>query len=590
MLKRILFIILSVSLVFAIASCGGSKGCNTCTDENGDGICDVCEREVICEHKDEDGDTACDFCDCYVAPQKAEIDFGSKWNKTELVMQLTENTNGDELYAVSKKYLSGELDDGGDVSKAVRLRNALAELKTNVDIKYLYYPNTDTYGWGQTIALIEKDVQQGGSTAPDIYALFVYDMVGASLKGCFANLITTASRPGNYFEFNDVNYDATREDLGYMYEYMESLTLAPGKKMYVLSSDYFIDMVRAFFCIPVSIELMNNNGETIVAKNAAGKLVYAGGDRNGDGEFNIEDFYELVYNGEWTYDRIAAFAAEVYKPSSTNSGACQISDDVVGFAIDAGGLAASGLLYTTSVPIIEKNLNATELKDRYNYPSSNPEFVAFSLKAKELFGGETKGVCVVNKDMNYIQFGSEGHLAIRKRFSENKILFGDIVLLGALEFQAYQNMKMGDGFGVVTVPVYKEGDKYLTQIHNIGSCGAISIKTGEYSQCTAFLSYQSTNSDSVIESYYNYNVKYGLATDSEGTVEMLEYLRENVRSSFDKAMEDAIGVFQPGAIKWYQELAKANYATDISTTYNTYYATKEAQLDALAAAFQTFED
>ena len=124
----------------------------------------------------------------------------------------------------------------------------------------------------------------------------------------------------------------------------------------------------------------------------------------------------------------------------------------------------------------------------------------------------------------------------------------------------------------------------------MGSCGAISIKTGEYSQCTAFLNYQSTNSDSVIENYYNFNVKYGLATDSDGTVEMLEYLRENVRSSFDKAMEDAIGVFQPGAIKWQYVLSGANYAIDISTTYNTYYATKEAQLDALAAAFQTFED
>ena len=564
--------------------------CEQCTDKKGDGICDDCGSEVVCKHEDANGDTACDYCDCYVAPQKAEIDFTSKWNKTELVMQLTKNTNGDELYAVSEKYLSGELDDGGDVSKAVRMRNTQAKTKTNVEITYHYYPNTDAYGWGATIALIEKDVQQGGSTAPDIYALFVYDMVGASLKGCFANLITTASRPGNYFEFNDVNYDATRNDLGYMYEYMESLTLAPGKKMYVLSSDYFIDMVRAFFCIPVSIELMNNNGESIVAKNAAGKLVHPGGDRNDDGEFNIEDFYELVLNGEWTYDRIAAFATEVYKPASTNSGACQISDDVVGFAIDSGGLAASGLLYTTSVPIIQKNLNATDLKDRYNYPSTNPEFVAFSLKAKELFGGETKGVCVVNKDMNYKEYGAEGHLAIRKRFSENKVLFGDIILLGALEFQAYQNMKQGDGFGVVPVPVYKDGDAYLTQVHNMGSCGAISIKTGEYSQCTAFLNYQSTNSEAVIENYYNYNVKYGLATESEGTVKMLEYLRENVRSSFDKAMEDAIGVFQPGAIKWHQELSKANYATDISTTYNTYAGTKESQLDALAAAFQTFED
>ena len=561
--------------------------CEQCIDSDSNNICEICKSEVDCDHEDADKNTACDFCDAYVAPVKEDIVY--PWNKTQLVMQLTKNTNDEELYAVADKYLSGELDDGGDVSRQVRLRNKQAETKTNVELSYLYYPDNKEYGWGQTIRLVEIAKDQGGTTAPDIFALFVYDMVGASLKGCFANLLTVSSRPGNYFEFNDETYNATRNDLGYMYEYMESLTLAPGKKMYVLSSDYFIDMVRAFFCIPVSIQLMEDNGAEIVSKNAAGAKIYAGGDRNEDGVFNIEDFYELVLDGEWTYARIAEFANAVYKPASTNSGACQIGDDIVGFAIDAGSLAASGLLYTSSVPIIEINENAVELEDKYNYPSTNQQFTEFSLAAKSLFG-ENKGVCVVNKDMNFKEFGSEGHLAIRKRFSENKVLFGDITLLGALEFQAYQNMKESTGFGIVPVPVYKDGDKYLTQIHNMGSCGAILINSTEFSQCTAFLNFQSTNSEQVINDYYKYNVQYGLATDSEGTVEMLKYLRDNVRTSFDKAMEDAIGVYMPDAIKWHQVLSGALYQIDISTQYETYYGTKEKQLDALAAAFLTFED
>ena len=561
--------------------------CEQCTDSDSNNVCDICESEVDCDHEDADKNTACDFCDAYVAPVKEDIVY--PWNKTQLVMQLTKNTNDEELYAVADKYLSGELDDGGDVSRQVRLRNKQAETKTNVELSYLYYPDNKEYGWGQTIRLVEIAKDQGGTTAPDIFALFVYDMVGASLKGCFANLLTVSSRPGNYFEFNDETYNATRNDLGYMYEYMESLTLAPGKKMYVLSSDYFIDMVRAFFCVPVSIQLMEDNGAEIVSKNAAGAKIYAGGDRNEDGVFNIEDFYELVLDGEWTYARIAEFANAVYKPASTNSGACQIGDDIVGFAIDSGGLAASGLLYTSSVPIIEINENAVELKDKYNYPSTNQQFTDFSLAAKSLFG-ENKGVCVVNKDMNFKEFGAEGHLAIRKRFSENKVLFGDITLLGALEFSAYQGMKESTGFGIVPVPVYKDGDKYLTQIHNMGSCGAIAINSTEFSQCTAFLNFQSTNSEQVINDYYKYNVQYGLATDSDGTVEMLKYLRDNVRTSFDKAMEDAIGVYMPNAIKWHEVLSGAHYQIDISTQYETYYSTKEAQLDALAAAFLTFED
>ena len=45
--KKILLILLTLSLVFAIASCGGgSKGCDTCVDDDGDGICDVCKKEM----------------------------------------------------------------------------------------------------------------------------------------------------------------------------------------------------------------------------------------------------------------------------------------------------------------------------------------------------------------------------------------------------------------------------------------------------------------------------------------------------------------------------------------------------------------
>ena len=79
-------------------------------------------------------------------------------------------------------------------------------------------------------------------------------------------------------------------------------------------------------------------------------------------------------------------------------------------------------------------------------------------------------------------------------------------------------MKESTGFGIVPVPVYKDGDKYLTQIHNMGSCGAILINSTEFSQCTAFLNFQSTNSEQVINDYYKYNVQYGLATDSERRV------------------------------------------------------------------------
>jgi len=564
--------------------------CTQCTDYNGDNICEVCNSEVNCICVDADGDTECDYCTAYVKPAEVVIDYD--WEQTSLIMQLTENTQNGELLSVSKKYLAGEdTDASDDIADSVRLRNVTGQNATKVKVTYKYYPDTSEYGWGSSIERIQETNLKGGAEAPDIYCNFVYDMVGASLKECFANLLTTSKRGTNYFEFNDESYNPEKSDRGYMYEYMQSLTLAPATKMYVLASDYFIDMVRAFFCIPVSIKIMEDSGASIVAQNPQGMAVHANGDRNGDGEFTIDDFYEQVKAGEWTYDLLAKFSAAVYKPGAASDGACVIGDDVVGFAMATGGLSASGLLYTTSVEIIKKESDGKG-GFNYYYPPENEDFYAFCDATTKLFG-ESTGICIVDK--GYTQYGDSSLKAIRARFSQNKVLFGDIMLIGALEFNEYQEMKeTGGGFGVVPVPLYRSGsdDKYLTQIHNVGSCGAIAAVTTKFKQCTAFLNYQSTHSEDILNNYYKYKLQYDVADGSTGTVEMLQYIRDNVRSSFDKAMEDAIGVFNVEASnkKWHNVLQGYDFQVDIRAEYKSEYNAKAQYLKDLAAAFVNYQD
>ena len=562
----------------------------TCIDYNSDNECDTCKYTVDCNHKDDNNDEECDFCYAYVAPKEEDIDY--PWDSATIIMQLTENTNNQEILSVSRKYLAGDPDAGSDmVSDEVRARNAQAMTKTGIRVTYLYYPDTPEYKWSTSIERIQQTNQKGGVDAPDIYCNFVYDMVGASVKQCFANLLannSSSTRKTNYFEFIKPTYNPSKNDKGFMYEYMESLTLAPGKKMYVLSSDYFIDMVRAFFCVPVSVRVLEDSGADVVSKNLAGEVVYEGGDRNGDGEFTLDDFYEMVWAGEWTYTTLARFSDAVWKAASTNQGACQIGDDVVGFAMSYGGLSASGLLYTTSVEIIKKE-KLSDGSYEYNYPSENEDFYKFCEATTKLFG-ETAGVTFVDKDFS--QYGDTALLAIRQRFTEHKVLFGDIVVVGALEFNEYQEMKEDGGFGVVPVPLYRDGsdDRYLTQVHNIGSCGAIAIITKKFSECTAFLNYQSTHSEQILNNYYEYKLQYDLAGNSTGTIEMLQYIRDNVRSSFDKAMEDAIAVFLPNSKRWHNVLTGYGFQVDIRSEYSSSYSQKESQLDALARDFPNFAD
>ena len=571
--------------------------CEQCTDAaDSNGECDVCHRPTNCECVDEDPvDEFCDLCGAYVPAEEDEtVEY--PWEKTTLRVQLTENTNSQEILSVSRKYLAGDFDGADTIAEAARTRNLKAANASKVAIFYSYYPDTKEYNWGQNIERITQ-TNNSGTDVPDIYTNFVYDMVGASLKNNFANLLAnniSATRGANYFEFLKADYNAEADDEGFMYTYMESLTLAPAKKMYVLSSDYFIDMVRAFFCIPVSVKLMEDYGATVLAQDAEGNVVYEGGDRDGSGAYNFDDFYKLVTDGDWTYDVLAKFSASVWKPSASNQGGCVLGDDIVGFAMAAGGLAASGLLYTTSVEMITKTKN-TDGTYSYDYPSDNKDFYAFCDATTKLFG-QSQGIVYV-KD-GYSTFGDSSLLGIRARFTQNKVLFGDIMLVGALEFSEYQNMKTSGGFGIVPVPLYRSGsdDTYLTQVHNIGVCGAISIVTENFSQCTAFLNAQSTTSDEILNNYYEYKLQYDLGQGSKGTVEMLKYIRANVRSSFDKAMEDALYVFNKGESgtgeenRWHSILAKYGFQVDIRDEYAGKYNAKETLLDALAVAFEGYRD
>jgi hypothetical protein len=164
-------------------------------------------------------------------------------------------------------------------------------------------------------------------------------------------------------------------------------------------------------------------------------------------------------------------------------------------------------------------------------------------------------------------------------------------VLGALEHEDYLGMKGAGkkGYGIAPVPLYHSegGDDYLTQIHNNGKIGAIAFSTDKFAQCTAYLNYQSTNSNKVLNEYYDYKLKATVQVlDAAGNVEMLQYIRYNVRSSFDKAFEDALGEFYKAQTsgnsendKWHTMIKNANFSlTDMRTQYATVVGVKADRL------------
>ena len=109
--------------------------------------------------------------------------------------------------------------------------------------------------------------------------------------------------------------------------------------------------------------------------------------------------------------------------------------------------------------------------------------------------------------------------------------------------------------------------------------GAISSKTQKFSQCTAFLDYQSTHSTEILDEYYNDRLTLVVAGEQNGNAEVMRFMRDHVGSSFDKYFEDAIGFFFKSTItdadarRWNSILSAAQFQISgeaFSIDYTTY--------------------
>lgn len=551
--KIILLIFAMVMAVCLLASCGGDKG--------------------------GDGPAAKD-------PNKA-LD----WDTTELLFQMNMNSNGKELSSGVKRYYAGEDDKGEEIDDLVSERNDKAYANAKVKITYQYIGLDDAKDtmWGQNADKIFTQASSAGSSTPDMFCNFAYDMTCAAIKGAFANLYSKnydSNQNGkgeNYFRFTQPDYNPVITDFfdskageGYFKAYMDSLSLSSGKA-YCLASDYCTDLVRSFLVIPVGVNLLKEvtpNGTTIV-------------DSANDG-YDTTDFYQMVWAKGWTYDMIAAISNTVFQNTNTSNdmvgekiGTTTIGDRI-GFAAGVGsGLTPSGLLYTTDAKIIDR---AT-----LSYPADNQTLTDVAAALTKLFGqNKNQGVCVVTSEQAKA-FGETAETfaelhAIRKQFQANNILFGGIVTVGSLEDTKYQSMN--GGFGIVPVPTYKEGIEYKTLVHNLARIVGISVVTTEFEMCTAFLNEVSTTSAEVLDQYYNKNLATAVGGGMAGkyNVDMLTYIRNHVNDCFDKTYEDMVSYYKSteNTATWHNLLMSANYQMDdFSTQYGTMASQKTSTLNEI---------
>ena len=531
------------------------------------------------------------------------ITYDYDWDKTEIIVKLTEHTNNDELSSGCRRYYAGQDPTAfDDIDDDVQNRNLLANKVANVKATYKYIGEKENAGWGENIKTIHTEINSGSQNIPDIYCNFAYDMTCASLRGCFANLL---QEEGNYFRFTEDDYTTVIDDPakyfdssvgeGFFYQYMRSLSLTPDTKLYCLASDYTLDVMRAFLVMPVNVSLIN----AISLENLKdGSQIK---DVDGDKDHDIDDFYKLVWAGDWNYSTLAEYAFAAYQPGSdTTKPQTDLSDPAVGLALGSGGLTASGMLYTTSVTILEKQNDGS-----YKYPTSNTDLNSFATALYDLVhGGANRGICVVssNSDIAAVPGAKTTLQAIRSRFASNNVLFGGVVAVGSLEDKIYQDMKGngGQGFGVVPVPLYKdaEGEEYKTLVHNLARIVSISKVSTKFSQCSAFLDYLSRCSDKILNNYYDHHLTAAVSGGRAGAenVKMLNYIRNHVNNCFDKTFEDAVCSYgsetDPEALgtRFHFYISSQNYkVSSFSTVYETVLKPKQGYFTQLWDAWNELD-
>ena len=585
-----LFLIFTI-LATLLSSCNSTPtpapdgGCTEHSDSDGDGRCDACKAEMP------------GTPDPTPDPDPDEPGGGDQlpsdgWDKTTLLFELSVDVS-QGLTSGACSYLSGEVDSPADLEAGVKQRNDDAEAYAGVDVSYVYYPGgaPASHGvWGASVNHItELATSTTDANRPDIFCNYEYDLFAASLRGAFANLYgdgagsygVDVGERGNYFSFvKDGAYDPEYVDTGsgYMIDYMRSLALSEGR-MYIVASDYFIDTVRAMLVIPVNARLFYD----VTAQSYGGDAFNR--DYDGDGKYELSDFYELVERGGWTYSALRDFAFEI----EAGTLAFDTLDGIHGFALGTDGIGAAGFLYTSTAEVIKREVTDGGSYE-YAYADSGEALSELVSELGSLFSSEGMGITFV-ESTNY---GTTPELAIRNRFSNNKILFGGVDYFGSLEDASYQSMYGDDpsfeysGFGLAPIPL-EDGSTggYSTTLYNAARSGAIAAMSNKFAQCSAFLDYQSTHSGDVLDAYIR-----GTVDKKDGNVDMAYRIRAGIGGALDRVLDNEIirrVSFTPAnsdVWRWTYTVTYHGYAITYDQMlqyYSDAIAVKRAFLDEISA-------
>jgi hypothetical protein len=398
------------------------------------------------------------------------------WDNLDFDKTLTimiSNAVDNELTPGGDSYMKGpdlKLDESGGsfekVQNAVYDRNRAAKKNLGVELEYIYCKAV----WGSVAGDIRNRENSGNGTA-DMYCDLMHDLVALSVEpGMFSNLWKYTTK--DEAKLGKDNYVGGFLDIraknGYYVDFMNDMALS-NDKMFLLASDYYLDVLRAMLVMPFNLQM------------------YV--DRIDSTDTNGESLYAMVEEGEWTWDKLMSMSS-VY----TGSGNASLAEENLLMALACGGLSSIGLIYSTAFDAFEIFYDED---DHVVYTLNNEARSTIDQifrKAAQVVN--TSGVVCDESTRG----DGEGVIACKEAFTSGKSLFAGPNMLGVIEEDGFQNMER---LSILPIPKLSTDYEYNTVINTRARVGAISFSSTLKKEMSALIQYMTEESEDVKDEYFN---------------------------------------------------------------------------------------
>jgi len=432
------------------------------------------------------------------------------------------NNNGKTFSILTTVHAAYEYDaeehSGDVVEDAVYMRNTAVEELLGINFNFIYQPGhwADRAAFNTSI----KTSVMAGDGAYDLVNAVILCVLPTAVEGLFIDV--------NELDWVDLDKPWWVQN---MYD-----DLAVGNKLFCFVGDSSLSLYKDLSVIYFNKKLAE--------------------------DYSIEDPYQLVRNGSWTFDKFYSLFKQV-SGDLNGDGAFTHTDDLFGFVFHAVPMRA--FQTSTEFTVVDFDEN------------DNPYIVDLSERDATTF---TKLFDMIQSSDNIWGENVVDHVNINNVFTSDRTLF-----LAQFLYTTEALRDMESDFGIVPFPKREEvQDKYYTQIGTSTSYFFVPVTTNDItltSQVCEALSYYSHNG--VVPAYYDVALKEKYTRDND-VKEMLELIRSSAVMDFTFAYSTMFTPFINTITP-----TELNQSGDIASRYDANKEAWQGVIDNLLEDFEALE-